>query len=548
MVTFHSKSRSDRFGRVKDSYWYDYGAAKDVDRIKYGYDRASNRIWRENTVAAAANRTAEENQYDGRNFRVVRKDYSAGVLTETRHFYYTSAWQVLEERVDSSTSPNRQFVWGLRYIDDCVLRDRDTSGSGTLDERLYALQDGNWNVTSVTDEDGDVQERYAYTAYGEPLFLTPGFVEQSGSSFGWEVLFTGQRWEPERYHLFRQRVYLWNVGCFATRDPAGYGSGDVNIYAYVSNDPLILTDPSGRFLFCATLAAIGTYLAWKAAESVVETTIEYGIAKATGDKSFSYTRSLGRNFVIESTAGVIPGASEARIATKVAIYTGKLALRTTLDAAYETYVPGGENRSFKENFVRAGVGNVGGDLAGAAMRRTGSFVLKKVPCGKSGMSCYEKISEVVNRRPKVLYHYGFSEANASRPGTGRLWASPYSSAPGGWAFKHGPMKTPLRVIRTGRWTPFDPSQTKVISGAALDEFQLVRFHGPFRTLKALGGQHVTIRPGAYDFRAGRLLPASPEQLLTFQRHEFGANVLDPAAAVVSGAGLYYYVVVPLTED
>ena len=64
---------------------------------------------------------------------------------------------------------------------------KDYSG-GTLDERLYALQDGNWNVTSVTDGNGDVQERYAFTAYGEPLFLTPGFGEQSRSSFGWEVL------------------------------------------------------------------------------------------------------------------------------------------------------------------------------------------------------------------------------------------------------------------------------------------------------------------------------------------------------------------------
>ena len=41
----------DRFGRVKDSYWYGYGASADADRIKYGYDRSSNRIWRENTVA-----------------------------------------------------------------------------------------------------------------------------------------------------------------------------------------------------------------------------------------------------------------------------------------------------------------------------------------------------------------------------------------------------------------------------------------------------------------------------------------------------------------
>ncbi len=78
----------------------------------------------------------------------------------------------------------------------------------------------------------------------------------------------------------------------------------------------------------------------------------------------------------------------------------------------------------------------------------------------------------------------------------------------------------------------------MITGAALDEFQLVRFHGPFRTWKALGGQHVTIRPGTYDFRTGRLLPATPQQLATYRLYEFGANVLDPAA-VVGGTILYY---------
>src|SRR5205823_6841624 len=43
----------DRFGRIKDSYWYDYGHSADLDRIQYGYDRDGNRIWRENPVAAA---------------------------------------------------------------------------------------------------------------------------------------------------------------------------------------------------------------------------------------------------------------------------------------------------------------------------------------------------------------------------------------------------------------------------------------------------------------------------------------------------------------
>ncbi|MCA9154824.1 MAG: hypothetical protein KDA38_08555, partial [Planctomycetales bacterium] len=41
----------DRFDRVIDQRWFDYGSSTDVDRFKYGYDRASNRTWRENTVS-----------------------------------------------------------------------------------------------------------------------------------------------------------------------------------------------------------------------------------------------------------------------------------------------------------------------------------------------------------------------------------------------------------------------------------------------------------------------------------------------------------------
>jgi RHS repeat-associated protein len=43
----------DRFGRVVDQLWYDYGASADRDRFTYGYDRASSRLFRDNTVASA---------------------------------------------------------------------------------------------------------------------------------------------------------------------------------------------------------------------------------------------------------------------------------------------------------------------------------------------------------------------------------------------------------------------------------------------------------------------------------------------------------------
>ena len=40
----------DRFGRVIQQFWYDYGAPDTRDKYTYGYDRNSNRLYRENNV------------------------------------------------------------------------------------------------------------------------------------------------------------------------------------------------------------------------------------------------------------------------------------------------------------------------------------------------------------------------------------------------------------------------------------------------------------------------------------------------------------------
>src|SRR5690606_31356199 len=37
----------DRFGRTKDLRWRNTSSSTDLSRVEYGYDRASNRIWRE---------------------------------------------------------------------------------------------------------------------------------------------------------------------------------------------------------------------------------------------------------------------------------------------------------------------------------------------------------------------------------------------------------------------------------------------------------------------------------------------------------------------
>jgi YD repeat-containing protein len=155
-----------------------YNAAGNMTTIPQPADptasfTATYDAWNRLVKVADGSDTVAEYQYDGAKRRVVVKQYVSGSLDETRHVYFTepSSWQVIEERIDSSSDAHQQFVWGRRYIDDCVLRDRDTTGNGTLDERLYSLQDANWNVTAIIDAAGAVQERFAYSAYGTPLFL-----------------------------------------------------------------------------------------------------------------------------------------------------------------------------------------------------------------------------------------------------------------------------------------------------------------------------------------------------------------------------------------
>ena len=76
--------------------------------------------------------------------------------------YYSVNWQVLEDKESGTTK--RQSVWSPVYVDALVLRDRDADndGSHTLEERLYAQQDANFNITTLINTSGTVQERYLY--------------------------------------------------------------------------------------------------------------------------------------------------------------------------------------------------------------------------------------------------------------------------------------------------------------------------------------------------------------------------------------------------
>jgi RHS repeat-associated protein len=169
----------------------------------------------------------------------------------TTDLYYSDQWQVLEERI--SGAAKAQYVWSPVYVDALVERDRDANGqSGDgprmdgLEERLYAQQDANWNVTALVDSSGNVIERYIYDPYGAATLLTAGWGTSGSTQYVWAYLFQGTRWENvSALYDLRNRQLSPTLGRPVQRDPSEFTAGDPSLYRYVSNNPMNLTDPSG---------------------------------------------------------------------------------------------------------------------------------------------------------------------------------------------------------------------------------------------------------------------------------------------------------------
>lgn len=206
-------------------------------------------------VQITASGTIATYEYDGLNRRIAKGEYVSGSLSKTRHYYYSESWQVLEERVDAASVPNRQFVWGPRYVDELIVRDRDadaSSGTGNfgktssgLEERLYSINDALFNVVALTNTSGAVQQRFGYDPYGTANVLAANF---SGTSDGydWEYRYTGREYDSDTgLQLNRNRYYHGPLGRWVNRDPIGYKARDMNLYRYVAGGPTNSVDPLG---------------------------------------------------------------------------------------------------------------------------------------------------------------------------------------------------------------------------------------------------------------------------------------------------------------
>jgi RHS repeat-associated protein len=234
----------------------DHNQLSEDDSYTYAYDARGNRSSRTDKATGAV----ETYTYDSQN-RLV--GYASD--TTTASYAYDALGRRIAKTVDGSVEAFVYDAWSLDPIannvvldfEDGILARRWLHGT-RVDEQL-AVEDYAGTTAPGT---GSLRSLFANRlgSIAVAVSVTTGAVaaEAEYDSFGAREITVGTGAEMPRYGFtgrehdtesgliyFRARHYDPTLGQFVQRDPIGFAAGDLNIYAYVSNDPKNLIDPSG---------------------------------------------------------------------------------------------------------------------------------------------------------------------------------------------------------------------------------------------------------------------------------------------------------------
>jgi len=179
-------------------------------------------------------------------------------VSSQEDFFYSSQWQVIQEDSLAGTgSPVlvAQNVWGQAYVNELVLRDSNDDGSSStgnlgiagsgLDERIYALQNTNWSVTTLIEVGSGVVERFTYDPAGVVTVLGGTSWSTTVDMYDWVYMYQGGRFDSMTgLYVFEHRDYDPALERWVEQDPDGYVDGE-NTYQALGDNSLRWLDPGG---------------------------------------------------------------------------------------------------------------------------------------------------------------------------------------------------------------------------------------------------------------------------------------------------------------
>jgi RHS repeat-associated protein len=224
------------------TYAFDYEhrlkSISGTDSIQYAYDGSGNRL------------------------EAVRD----GAITR---YIYDAAGNLMAE-ADGLNNITRYYIHGLGLL-----------AMVNLADEVYCYHfDAVGSTIAMTDETQAMVNTYAYTPFGsigneqETLPQSFKYVGQHGVMA-----------EPNGFYYMRARYYDPQVGRFISEDPIGFAGGDVNLYVYCINNPILFIDPLGLELRIYNRKAKGT------------------VGSLGGNHAFLYSTETGQSLGMGGSSG-----------------------------------------------------------------------------------------------------------------------------------------------------------------------------------------------------------------------------------------------------
>ncbi len=157
-----------------------------------------------------------------------------GATTTTRTYLYDGEDIILEYATVGVTITSTHYVHGPGIDEPLALVE---GGQPT-----FYHADGLGSIVALSNASGTIVQRYEYDSFGNRKDMQ-NTIKQP-------YTYTGREYDQETgLYYYRARYYDAMEGRFISKDPIGFAGGDVNLYNYVQNNPIMFTDPTGLYWF-----------------------------------------------------------------------------------------------------------------------------------------------------------------------------------------------------------------------------------------------------------------------------------------------------------
>lgn len=196
-----------------------------IDNIVSGTAAYEYDVWNQLSKSSTSGGTVSY-EYNGEGLRT--KKITNGV---TSQYVYEYDQVILE--TDGSGKQTAFNLYGTNLL---------TRKAGT--EQYYYLYNGHADVTALVNNAGEVKASYYYDAFGN--------VTESTGTVNSPVRYSGYQYDEEsKLYYLNARYYDPSIARFMSEDTYRGEEDDplsLNLYAYVNNEPIMYSDPTGHWV------------------------------------------------------------------------------------------------------------------------------------------------------------------------------------------------------------------------------------------------------------------------------------------------------------